>query len=399
MRLKAVFHLLAVLSLLFAATPFAEAGGDYPYQLEDYQSLNLPDAFRASFSHDGELVVFSSNAEKPDNSSIWVAKADGTDRRMVYRNSSIDDTFSSAKFSPDGEKIAFTKFYLEISKEESELSIEVLERNGTTWDETSSNRSIHKRPKGALRSPSFSPDRKKIVYYSIEPTEGGKGDVWVMDIDSSNRTQLTFDKEGGVAPSYSPDGKKVLYQRWSDDGELEIWLMDSDGTNNQMILDDSWHPHHPTFMPDGKILFESTRASPHSKETDGGYLWMMDQDGGNRTLLVPSSFDGKSFNSRASVSSDGTKILFEHSLSDRDLYIVEDPDGDGVWEDSDGDGVADICDKYPDDPDRGYIKDGDEDNDLAGFGFGAAITSVLIAVLGTGLLRKRRENTINMILP
>jgi len=391
MRMKAFCCFLAVFSLLLAATPPAGAGGDYPYQLKNYQKLNLPDAFRASFSHDGELIVFSSNAEKPDNSSIWVANADGTNRCVVYSNSSIDDTFSSAKFNSDGGKITFGKFHVVISKEQSELSIEVLERNGTMWDETSSNKTIYKRPKGALRNPSFSPDEKKIIHYSIEPTVGGKGDVWVMDIDGTNRTQLTFDKEGGMEPSYSPDGEKILYLRWSGNGECEIWLMNSDGTNQNMLCDDSWYPHHPTFMSDGKILFESARVSPHSKETGAGYLWMMDQDGGNRTLLVPSSFDGKSFNSRASASTDGTKILFEHSLSDRDLYIVEDPDGDGIWEDSDGDGVADICDTYPDDPDRGYIKDGDEDDDLAGFGFGAAISSILIAVPGVRLQRKRKK--------
>ncbi len=64
---------------------------------------------------------------------------------------------------------------------------------------------------------------------------------------------------------------------------------------------------------------------------------------------------------RASINPNGTQIIFEHSFGENfKLLVVEYPDGDGVWEDSDGDHVADICDSYPDDPDRDYYKSDDK---------------------------------------
>jgi len=189
-----------------------------------------------------------------------------------------------------------------------------------------------------------------------------------MDVDGTNQTQLSFDKKGGNFPSFSPDGDKIVYRRWSENGVGEIWIMNPDGSDRKMILDDSWYPDHPTFMPGGKILFDSGRISPHTKELGAPSIWMMDLDGSNRSLLAPYRISYVGSNCPC-ISPDGTKIIFENGMGDDfALYMVEDPDGDGVWEDSDGDGVADICDGFPDDPERGYIKGDDDDSP----GFGAA---------------------------
>ena len=108
MRNKTLITLLAVLLLVTRLGGVVGGGGESPYELKNYTALPLDDARKCSFSHDRELIVFVSIAEKPDMSSIWVANADGTERRLVFRNSSIEDTFTYPKFSPDGEKIVFT---------------------------------------------------------------------------------------------------------------------------------------------------------------------------------------------------------------------------------------------------------------------------------------------------
>jgi len=375
--IKAISLFLSAFVFVSTMVPLTvSAEDDYPYNIEHYRDLGIDDAQWCSFSYSGDLIVFTSMAEKPDNSSIWVAKVDGTGRHMLCRNSSIHDSFSGPKFSPDDKKIVFTKLYIIIPGEKGEISIDILEKNGTNWDENCNNITIYKRSNSALGQPSFSPDGEKIIYFSNEA--GGDGDVWVMDIDGTNRTRLTFDQKGGMNPSYSRDGKKIVYNRWSKDGEYEIWVMNSDGTDGRRVCDDSWYPDRPSFMFDGKILFESARYSPHSKEVGAPSIWMMDQDGGNKVLLAP-YFISSIGSDSPSISHNGTKIIFENNFGDDfTLYIVEDPDGNGIWEDSDGDGVADICDGYPDDPKRGYIKD-DNDSPVPAFGFETVTATFLIA--------------------
>ena len=235
--------------------------------------------------------------------------------------------------------------------------------------------------------PSFSPDGEKIIYLCGDG--GGEGEVWIIDIDGSNKTQLTFDQKGGMTPSYSPDGKRIVYERWSKDGESEVWVMNSDGTDIKKILDDSWYPSHPTFMPDGKILFDSARVSPHSNKIGAPSVWMMEQDGSNRTLLVPSVISSLG-SKRPTINRNGTRIVFEHGLGGSfTIYMVEDPNGDGEWEDSDGDHVADICDGYPDDPDRGYMKGDDDGGFLSWFG-GVVVASIFIAVPVVWWLKRKR---------
>ena len=61
------------------------------------------------------------------------------------------------------------------------------------------------------------------------------------------------------------------------------------------------------------------------------------------------------------MNKNGTEIIFENGFGEYfHLLKVIDEDRDGIWQDSDGDHVADTCDKYPNDPDRGYFKDESE---------------------------------------
>ncbi len=332
-------NIIILFSIIFVCSvPSSEAAGD-PYELKNYRDLDLHDAFFPSFSSNGKLIAFTSIKKVNDNrnSTVWIANNNGTGRELIFQHGLIAHDF--LRFSSDDSKIVFTCG-----------GISLLERNGTSWNANAT--FIFYDIGGA--SPSFSVDEKQILYDSTEG--GGDGDVWIMDVDGSNRTQLTFDEEGGMDPSFSPDGEKIMYQIWSDNGDLEIWTMNPDGTNQKKILGDSWYPRNPVFMPDGKILFNAGRISPHSRDVGAPSIWMMDQDGSDKTLLIPSRITSVG-SERASISPNGTQIVFEHSFGDPfKLYVVDDPDGDGVWEDSDGDHVADICDSYPDDPDRGYYK-------------------------------------------
>jgi Tol biopolymer transport system component len=373
-RWSQVITVLSVSLLLTVTNTTPASGGDNPYNISVFKSVG--DWSTAGYKPDllADEIIFH------QDSSIWIMNTSSSiKKQLIYSNESIDYTFTGPKFSPDGEKIVFIQ-----RGKPTGFFLNVLEKNGTKWDESATLVTIYTTEKLGLRQPSFSSNGNTVIYYSLEG--GGKGDIWSICTDSTNRTQLTFDGEGGYYPSYSADGDKIIYGRSNSRGYHEIWIMNSDGSSQKRILDDTWYPERPVFMPNGQIMFESARVSPNSDNVGAPSIWMMEQDGSNRTLLVPSVISSVG-STDPTINRNGTRIAFEHGIGESfRLYIVDDPDGDGEWEDSDGDHVADICDGYPFDPERGYIKD--DDDLIPGFGSGSCMISVILAV--PVVLRRKR---------
>jgi len=56
--------------------------------------------------------------------------------------------------------------------------------------------------------PVWSPDGEKIAFTS---TRTGNSDIFIMNADGSEKTQLTFSKQDEKEPSWFPDGKKIVY--------------------------------------------------------------------------------------------------------------------------------------------------------------------------------------------
>lgn len=81
---------------------------------------------------------------------------------------------------------------------------------------------------GVDENPDVSPDGTQIVWASDR--DGGRLHLYVMDIDGSNVRQLTFDEGGGNSPRWSPDGKKIAFTRGGS-----ILLVDVEGGEPEVI--------------------------------------------------------------------------------------------------------------------------------------------------------------------
>ncbi len=112
--------------------------------------------------------------------------------------------------------------------------------------------------------PEYSMDGKNIWFIS---TRTGLMQVWKMDRDGSNQTQMTFEDQNNWFGHISPDGKYVVniaYHKGAlDPGEhlsnmnVSLWLMKADGSERHKILDffggqgsinvNSWDPGSTKF--------------------------------------------------------------------------------------------------------------------------------------------------------
>ncbi len=156
---------------------------------------------------------------------------------------------------------------------------------------------------------------EKIVYQS---DVDGDHEIYIMDTDGSNVTQLTFNSAIDNLPQLSPDGTKIVF--CSDrDGNREIYSMNVDGTSQTNLTNTSNPESYPAWSHDGaKIAFSSGSNMSY------GNIYTMNADGSGRTQLT-------SFTNNAGMphwSADGQKIVFQVGLSTSELYTMN-ADGSG----------------------------------------------------------------------
>jgi Tol biopolymer transport system component len=157
--------------------------------------------------------------------------------------------------------------------------------------------------------PEWSPDGTKIAF---ESCRGGNGDIYVMNADGSNQTNLTNNPTWDASPSWSPDGTKIAFSSGRD-GNSEIYVMNRDGSQQTNLTNNPTSDGGPAWSPDGtKIAFESNRNG-------NSEIYMMNADGSNPINLTNNSaIDGS-----PSWSPDGTKIAYSSDRDgDSEIYVM-----------------------------------------------------------------------------
>ncbi|MFC1528590.1 PQQ-binding-like beta-propeller repeat protein [Candidatus Latescibacterota bacterium] len=157
--------------------------------------------------------------------------------------------------------------------------------------------------------PSWSPDGSKIVF---DTNRDGNRELYTMNSDGSNLNRLTNNSSTDMEATWSPDGTKIAFLAGRD-GNAEIYVMNEDGSNPTRLTTSPASDDRPFWSPDGtKIAFSSNRDGNHA-------VFVMNSDGSNQTNLTNNS----NADAHPSWSPDGSKIAF---YSDRDgnaeIYVM-----------------------------------------------------------------------------
>lgn len=108
-----------------------------------------------------------------------------------------------------------------------------------------------------LMSPSWSPDGRKLAYVSFE---NNRSQIFIQDVYTQERTELTSFPAINGAPRWSPDGKKMAMVL-SKDGQPEIYVMDIATRDVKRITNNRAIDTEPNWSPDGKsLIFSSERG-------------------------------------------------------------------------------------------------------------------------------------------
>jgi Tol biopolymer transport system component len=97
-------------------------------------------------------------------------------------------------------------------------------------------------------------------------------ELYVMDRDGRNLTQVTRLGGANFAPSWHPDGKRLIFSSNLGDPKgrnFDIYLVNVDGTGLERITFNDTFDGFPMFSPDGrKLVFASNRNAKSEGETN-----------------------------------------------------------------------------------------------------------------------------------
>jgi Tol biopolymer transport system component len=229
-------------------------------------------ALAAFPGHNGK-IAFTSDRDGGD-SDIWTMRPNGSNLVNLTANSAGNDDL--ANWRADGHKLAFMSNRVSATNPEADFEIFVMNADGSNQTQITSN---------ALddEDPAWSPDGRKIVFQrDFDPVRGEVDyDILTMNADGTSEQNLTNSPRVlDFQPNWSPDGQMIAFS--SDrDGDNEIYTIRPNGSNVHQLTvnadDDEWS----NWSPDSKLIaFNSNRD-------DGNYeIYAMRADGATPTRLT-----------------------------------------------------------------------------------------------------------------
>jgi Tol biopolymer transport system component len=265
-----------------------------------------------ALSKDGKKIAFTS--WKTGNGDIYVKELSGG-KAVLQRTSRSEGEFAPC-FSPDGKYLAYHAYRdghynIYLIGAESGAAI----RQITTGS-----------PPDAVY-PQFSPDGKRLTFYSLEYAVDNFGkpylsntSIWVFEIDTGKLTQHTQ----GLLPKFTPDGKTIVFKRAKKTGEEKwygLWKVDLEtGAETNILEGEDFGVNHFDISPDGmKLVFSTDKGTKKSAtERQNLNLWTVDMDGSNLTQLTFHQSDDQ----WPCWSPDMKSIYFLSTRSEEDKNIV-----------------------------------------------------------------------------
>ena len=178
-----------------------------------------------------------------------------------------------------------------IAFERNGIEIYVMDSNGANPTQITFNPAYD-------RYPAWSPDGSKIAFVS---DRANSDEIYVMQANGSNPVRLTTNLTGDSDPCWSPDGTRIAFVG-SRDGNAEIYVMNANGSNQTRLTNNADTDYEPAWSPDGgKIAFGRRQNSAGTAE-----IWVMDANGTNQTNLTNNSFD----EATPALSPDGARIAY-----------------------------------------------------------------------------------------
>jgi Tol biopolymer transport system component/DNA-binding winged helix-turn-helix (wHTH) protein len=297
----------------------------------EVKTIPLSDESFASFSPDGQKMVFVNTTKNPGTSQIVVADVDKKNESILHVSS--DQYFLSPKFSPDGKKILFGYGNkTEITGRTAKLGWipasggEMTPLGDSTW-----NVIVYGIPSffyhwladgsGIMISNKLTSHDTSQIYLISFPdgkvapvTQDTNGyeflsttansrtlavvkktsvsGIWEFDLQTKGTRQIVISStaQSGAQGLVAVDENKILFVKQEENGSQNFWQINADGSEEKLLVANKARVLLSAVSPDGRyIYFISNKQAGESAPVEGSNLWQMASDGSNLTPITKTS--------------------------------------------------------------------------------------------------------------
>ena len=249
-----------------------------------------------------------------DSTGLWIVNADGSCPRMLLKGFNI-----IANWSPEGDEIVFstggqiykasiTDNFIDVTKivqltnngknhfpsfssdgkqitydsdiDDTKYDIWIMDTDGSNKTNISFESDVPEA--GGWRMPYWSPCNDYIVHIRYSTEHPNNKEIYVMNSSGKNSKRLTYNNCDDRYPKYSFNGTQIVFASQSENSIPQVWTMNSDGSNLKCLTSDGGMT--PAWSPDGRIVY--LRYNYYKFFQDNGTLWIMNPDGSNKKQLT-----------------------------------------------------------------------------------------------------------------
>lgn len=189
-----------------------------------------------AWSPDGTQLLYMANAK------LYTINMDGSGLSL-FAQAPFGFTFAECDWTEQGNNIAARTVGVNVYNS----SMFVIDEDGEYTSQFFSD------IPGSSGGPMFSIAGDKVLYThdvsGFESADGRQLDsrIFIRDLTNNTVLDISFEKENGtndLDPRFSPDGSKIIFLNTNNDGisQRDIWIMDVDGTDRELLFENAEMP-------------------------------------------------------------------------------------------------------------------------------------------------------------
>jgi Tol biopolymer transport system component len=242
---------------------------------------------KQAFGSANGRVVFTGQ-DTLSNSQIYSIQPDGSDEQQL-----TNDSYGhrSPSWSPDGSEIIYS----------ADVNADGIQQIMAMNADGSNQHAVTNDPLFFSDEPVWSPDGSKIAFVGAPSDFATPPEIYTMDIDGSNRVQVTHNAESAFYASWNPDGNSLLYTCGTSTF-TQLCTVHTDGSGETQLTRLTEDALNGAWSPDGSQIAFISSATGYVQR-----ITVMNADTSNQHVLTTSNTD----NQNVSWSPDGTKLLYD----------------------------------------------------------------------------------------